>query len=251
MAVCQVDDQLELVDCIDRQVGGLRALEDAAGVDADLTLRVRKHRSHSSSARRLRQIRERHRSREPHGAPRASANWTRRLLKNPSGATKSASARSRTRVAKAASISRLVLALRTWICSPRARAAACTSRNVARRRSIGRIDQHGNRERPWAPARARAPAAWPPTSLVKKLMPVRLPPGRARLATRPSLTGSSPTPKTIGIVVVAALAASARGDAGRGDHGHLTADQIGRQRRQAIELPAAQRYSITTFWPST
>ena len=32
-------------------------------------------------------------------------------------------------------------------------------------------------------------------------------PGRARLATRPRLTGSSPTPKTIGIVVVADLAA--------------------------------------------
>jgi hypothetical protein len=46
-------------------------------------------------------------------------------------------------------------------------------------------------------------------SLLRKLTPVRLPPGRARLATRPSLTGSSATLKTIGIVVVAALAASA------------------------------------------
>ena len=44
---------------------------------------------------------------------------------------------------------------------------------------------------------------------MKKLIPVRLPPGRARLATRPSLTGSSPTTKTMGIVVVAALAANA------------------------------------------
>jgi hypothetical protein len=33
-------------------------------------------------------------------------------------------------------------------------------------------------------------------------------PGRARLATRPNLTGSSPTLKTIGIVVVADLAAN-------------------------------------------
>ena len=40
-------------------------------------------------------------------------------------------------------------------------------------------------------------------------MPVALPPGRARLATRPSLTGSSAARKTIGIVVVAALAAIA------------------------------------------
>src|SRR6516165_5222527 len=47
-----------------------------------------------------------------------------------------------------------------------------------------------------------------PTSAVKKLIPVALPPGRERLATRPSLTGSSLTAKTIGIVEVAALAAN-------------------------------------------
>jgi hypothetical protein len=40
-----------------------------------------------------------------------SANWTRRLLKSESPVTKSASGRSRTKVAKAAAISRLVLAL--------------------------------------------------------------------------------------------------------------------------------------------
>ena len=37
--------------------------------------------------------------------------------------------------------------------------------------------------------------------------PVRLPPGRARLATHPPATGSSPAIMTIGIVDVAALAA--------------------------------------------
>src|SRR4051794_16606099 len=51
-------------------------------------------------------------------------------MKNASEATKSASARSRERVAKAASISRLVRALRTAICSPRVRAASGTSRSV-------------------------------------------------------------------------------------------------------------------------
>src|SRR5262249_31903194 len=48
----------------------------------------------------------------------------RRPLKNPSGLTNRASGRSRTKVAKAASISRLVLVRRTWICSPIERAAA-------------------------------------------------------------------------------------------------------------------------------
>jgi len=50
-----------------------------------------------------------------------------------------------------------------------------------------------------------------PNSAARKLAPVTLPPGRLRLATRPSLTGSAPLVKTIGTVVVAALAASAEG----------------------------------------
>ncbi|MGA7534941.1 MAG: hypothetical protein WBW27_23975 [Pseudolabrys sp.] len=43
------------------------------------------------------------------------------------------------------------------------------------------------------------------------LIPVMLPPGRERLATKPSCTGSLLTRKTIGIVVVAALAANEDG----------------------------------------
>ena len=59
---------------------------------------------------------------------------------------------------------------------------------------------------------------WPPALRSKKLTPVRLPPGRLRLATRPSWTGSPPVAKTIGIVVVAALAASAGEGCSRDDH---------------------------------
>jgi hypothetical protein len=47
------------------------------------------------------------------------------------------------------------------------------------------------------------------SSAAEKLTPVRLLLGRERLATRPTRTGSSPTLKTMGIVVVAPLAASA------------------------------------------
>src|SRR5262249_742213 len=50
-----------------------------------------------------------------------------------------------------------------------------------------------------------------PSVLEKKTTPVTLPPGRLRLATRPSLTGSLPLANTIGTVVVAALAARAGG----------------------------------------
>jgi hypothetical protein len=45
-----------------------------------------------------------------------------------------------------------------------------------------------------------------PDAPERKLTPVRLPPGRFRLATRPSMTGSPPVTNTIGTLVVAALA---------------------------------------------
>src|SRR5215831_4030812 len=60
--------------------------------------------------------------------------------------------------------------------------------------------------RPRRKKRARCTATV--TSRMVDASPVTLPPGRFRLATRPNLTGSSLTPKTIGIVVVVAFAAS-------------------------------------------
>ena len=45
----------------------------------------------------------------------------------------------------------------------------------------------------------------------EEIDPVTLPPGLARLATKPSGTGSSLTPNTTGMVEVAALAASEPG----------------------------------------
>ena len=47
------------------------------------------------------------------------------------------------------------------------------------------------------------------SSAVRMVNPVRLPPGRAKLATRPFSTGSVPVSKTIGIVKVAVFAANA------------------------------------------
>src|SRR5215471_3755823 len=46
-------------------------------------------------------------------------------------------------------------------------------------------------------------------SLINMLTPVIFPPGRCTLVTRPTLIGSEPPTKTIGMVVVAALAAKA------------------------------------------
>src|SRR5262245_49814355 len=53
-----------------------------------------------------------------------------------------------------------------------------------------------------------------PSSPLNPLIPVRLPPGRLRLATSPSSTGSTPTANTIGMLVVAALAARVYGNPG-------------------------------------
>src|SRR5262245_16420746 len=86
----------------------------------------------------------------------------------------------------------------------------------------------------------RRPSRLAAISTLKILMPVALPPGRARLATRPSLTGSSPTPKTIGIVAVATLAAS---DAGLLPGVAITATR--RRTRSAIGAPDAVKKLAT------
>jgi hypothetical protein len=54
-----------------------------------------------------------------------------------------------------------------------------------------------------------SPSCLPDKSVVVKITPVTLPPGRLRLATRPVLTGSAPVAKTIGVVAVAVLVAAA------------------------------------------
>jgi GAF domain len=95
----------------------------------------------------------------------------------------------------------------------------------------------------------KSPRCFAPSSGARKLTPVTLPPGRLRLVTRPSLTGSPPIAKTIGTVVVAALAASAPGV--------LTITVIGQLSKSATSagsrsnLLSAQRYSIAQFRPST
>ena len=64
--------------------------------------------------------------------------------------------------------------------------------------------------------------------------PVTLPPGRLRLATRPTATGSLATAVTIGIVAVAALAASSEPSAT--NDVYRTVEQLGRQAWQSIKL---------------
>jgi len=84
-----------------------------------------------------------------------------------------------------------------------------------------------------------------------EVAPVTLPPGRLRLATRPRSTGSVPEEKTIGMVAVAAFAATAAAVL----PGVAINATLRRIRSAAIAgsssfLPEAQRYSMATFWPS-
>ena len=100
-----------------------------------------------------------------------------------------------------------------------------------------RVHQHGDGEQHWEQVRAAAPAFSRSTSVPKKLTPVTLPPGRLRLATKPALTGSPPIVKTIGIVVVAALAAKIElPPPVAAITATLRRDQIGRKCRQSIVL---------------
>src|SRR5262245_2031613 len=74
------------------------------------------------------------------------------------------------------------------------------------------------------------------SSWEKKLMPVALPPGRERLVTRPSLTGSSGTANTMGIVVVALPAANEAGAPVAAIHFDLSANEVGHQHWQPLRL---------------
>jgi hypothetical protein len=66
------------------------------------------------------------------------------------------------------------------------------------------------------------------TSTVKELTPVILPPGRLRLATKPSCTGSPALRNTIGMVDVAALTARSAGRLAATMDCNRTADQLRR-----------------------
>jgi hypothetical protein len=72
-----------------------------------------------------------------------------------------------------------------------------------------------------------------PREPVRKLTPVTLPPGRLRLATRPSLTGSLPVANTIGTVMVVAFAASAAMELAT-IHRHWKANQIGGESVESV-----------------
>ena len=154
-------------------------------------------------------------------------------------------------VANAESISLSLLALRTRVSIPRERAAACAaiiSASLFGLLGFIRKAMAAACGKSSCSSCIRLVTATPPNIVI----PVALPPGRLRVATRPSLTGSPLAVNTIGIVWVAALA-----DCGEGSPPVAAITATCRRTNSAANSgsrsnwPCAQRYSTATFWPST
>jgi hypothetical protein len=97
-----------------------------------------------------------------------------------------------------------------------------------------------------------SPSRFAVSSTARMLTPVTLPPGRLRLATRPSATGSEAIAKTIGMLEVAVLAASAPAVlAGAAITATLRWTRSAANSGIRSSRPPAQRNSIATFRPST
>jgi hypothetical protein len=82
------------------------------------------------------------------------------------------------------------------------------------------------------------------------VVPVRLPPGRARLGTSPVPTGSATPSITMGIIVVAFFAARIAGSEDARMTSTLSATSSTASAGKRSRFPSAQRNSMTRFWPS-
>ena len=232
-----VDDQLELRRLHDRQVGRLGALEDAAGVDADLAIRIRQARFRSSSARRLRQNRATYMSRGCGGAPPGWLSWTRRLSEERAAADEECvgplareSCEGCIDLAAGAGVEKPAFAV-PWREPPLPR-----SRNVTSAvQGWSGLTSTATRAAPGTSS-CRSSSRFAVNSAARKLIPVTLPPGRARAGDKTKLdrvvadveerSGSSWLP-----LLAANGAASA---SGRDDEANPSANQFGRHRRQSI-----------------
>ena len=149
-------------------------------------------------------------------------------------------------LATAVSKSSSLLAFSTLSFTPSVRAAVCMSLMIA---SVpGKVGFTSSASTvALGTSSCRNSKRFPSSAVLNWVTPVTLPPGRFRAATRPSLTGSMPPENTIGMVEVAALAASAAGGA------LATITVTGRRTNSDASAgirsyrPSAQRYSIATF----
>ena len=162
VAVWSVDDQLELSRLHDRQVRRLRALEDATRIDADLTIRIQNARSVAHQSAGFGDIRA---TRCHAGSAwRAASSGQLDTPAEQKAGRHRRKARRAARAqtfAKAASISRLVLALKTLdLQSHGASSRFHVPQHVVRvQLGVVRTDEHGNASDRGHQAHAAAPAA--------------------------------------------------------------------------------------------
>ena len=113
------------------------------------------------------------------------------MMNNPSGTISSAPVRNCESVVKAGSSSLSLLACTIWMSLASARAASCTSfALIAAAGFFGLINAAKTSARGVISRSSSSP--FPITAELSVATPVRLPPGRLKLGTRPRLTGSSP-----------------------------------------------------------
>ena len=105
---------------------------------------------------------------------------------------------------------------------------------------------------PRRPARPRSPvrSRLVPSTFMKLVTPVTLLPGRLKLFTSPTLTGSSPTTKTTGIVLVAPFAANAAGNVCVAMTAGLRPTRSAARAGSRSTCPFARRDSKGTLLPS-
>ena len=232
----EVDDQLELRGLLHRQVGGLGTLQDLVHIRRPAPPRVRRARPIADERRRPPQTpvscawsaggswpRARRAVCGAEGTwgpprrgapPRAHWSWPRRRCQTRRDCAPPRGAAGR----PTAGPPRPPPA--PW----RAWAGLAGFQRMATRETVGSTS-------------LRNSSCFPTSSGARAASPVTLPPGRARLATRPLPTGSLTPTITMGIVVVACLAASAAGVSPHHQDVHLETDQLGREGREPLVLP--------------
>src|SRR5262245_42103021 len=215
-----------------RQVGRLLALENPTDIVAGEAVSVRNVRSVTQQT-------------SGRGEPASLVDRWHRVaesqrgklfpptVKKRSGPSTSPLARNWISFAKTPSNSRSVLAFKTWSSSPKLGAAACISFVLV----SAIVGLAGLTSRAMTLAVGTNSCSncsrFGAIATFVLVTPVTLPPGRLRLATSPSRTGSEAISKTIGMVV-GRLCRKRRRSARRGYHGDLTVDQISHHRRQLI-----------------
>src|SRR3954453_9247698 len=160
---------------------------------------------------------------------------SRVLANRASVGTMRAAARGLTSVAKAASMSRSLLALRIRICCPTDRATRSMSLVCGSDSGLRGLTRTATTDAGGKTSRISS-SRFVVSSEVKRFKPVALPPGRLRLVTNPNFTGSSAARKTIGIVNGCRLGRKPRGNPADGNHSNPALDQVREQCRQALEF---------------